>query len=157
LLDVLYDNTKQVGWHMGYGDFDCKVDLSSFRKIPWEDNLPFFLMDFENSKTGAKLEIAPRTLLKKVIDDVHKAGYNPVCGFEFEWFNFRETPQTLQEKKFRDLQPLTPGMFGYSILRSGQNKDFFHSVVKNMGEFGVPIEGIHTETGPGVLEAAIQV
>src|SRR5215467_11820218 len=34
-------------------------------------------------------------------------------------------------------------MFGYSILRSS---------LKN---FSVPLEGIHTETGPGTFEAAI--
>lgn len=31
LADVLYDNTKEVGWHMGYADFPCSVDLSTFR------------------------------------------------------------------------------------------------------------------------------
>ena len=48
-------------------------------------------------------------------------------------------------------------MFGYSLLRAGQNRDFFNAIVKNLNAFGVPIEGLHTETGPGVLEAAIFV
>lgn len=52
---------------------------------------------------------------------------------------------------------MTPGMFGYSLLRAGQNRDFFNAIVKNLNAFGVPIEGLHTETGPGVLEAAIFV
>jgi glutamine synthetase len=46
-------------------------------------------------------------------------------------------------------------MFGYSLLRAGQNQDFVHALYDEMLAFDVPIEGIHTETGPGVYEAAI--
>jgi glutamine synthetase len=46
-------------------------------------------------------------------------------------------------------------MFGYSILRSSQKSDFFHDLFDSLKKFNVPLEGIHTETGPGVYEAAI--
>jgi glutamine synthetase len=46
-------------------------------------------------------------------------------------------------------------MFGYSLLRMNQNRDFFNALMDEMLAFGVPIEGLHTETGPGVYEAAI--
>jgi len=52
-------------------------------------------------------------------------------------------------------ETITPGMFGYSLLRAGQNRDFFKALMVEMAAFGVPIEGLHTETGPGVYEAAI--
>src|SRR5207245_6456740 len=52
-------------------------------------------------------------------------------------------------------ETITPGMFGYSLLRAGQNRDFFKALMVEMADFGVPIEGLHTETGPGVYEAAI--
>ena len=51
---------------------------------------------------------------------------------------------------------MTPGMFGYSILRASQKSEFFHDLFDSLNKFDVPIEGIHTETGPGVYEAAIQ-
>jgi glutamine synthetase len=44
-------------------------------------------------------------------------GYHAEFAQEFEWFNFKETPQSLQQKQFTRMEPLTPGMFGYSILR----------------------------------------
>src|SRR5690606_23043410 len=53
------------------------------------------------------------------------------------------------------LKPFTPGMFGYSMIRSGVHSDLYHDLLTKMLEFEVPIEGLHTETGPGVLEAAI--
>jgi len=46
-------------------------------------------------------------------------------------------------------------MFGYSALRSSLNHEFFADLMEQLEDFRVPIEGLHTETGPGVLEAAI--
>ena len=46
-------------------------------------------------------------------------------------------------------------MFGYSVLRSSQKNHFFNDLFDLLREFKVPLEGIHTETGPGVYEAAI--
>jgi len=152
--DVCYDNTTYTGWHSGYPDALAKIDLATARKIPWENNIPFFIGDFETSD-GKPLEICPRQLLKKIIQRAAKAGFAAKCSLEFEWFNFRETSQTLVDKKFTSLNPLTPGMFGYSILRTSQNQPFFAALMDDLRAFGVPIEGLHTETGPGVFEAAI--
>src|SRR5687768_18491914 len=41
--DVTYDNVNFTGWHSGYPDCPARLDVSTFRKIPWEDELPFFL------------------------------------------------------------------------------------------------------------------
>ena len=49
-----------------------------------------------------------------------------------------------------------PGMFGYSWVREGQNADLCHAILDDMERFGIPIEGLHTETGPGVYEVAIR-
>ena len=88
--------------------------------------------------------------------DAQQQGYTPYFSQEFEWFNFAETPQSVSEKAYRNLQPLTPGMFGYSILRSTLKNPFFSDLFTLLRDFGVPLEGLHTETGPGVYEAAIQ-
>ena len=52
-------------------------------------------------------------------------------------------------------ETITSGMFGYSLLRANENREFFKALMVEMGDFGIPIEGLHTETGPGVYEAAI--
>ena len=52
-------------------------------------------------------------------------------------------------------EPITPGMFGYSLLRMNHNREFMNALMDEMLAFGVPIEGLHTETGPGVYEVAI--
>jgi glutamine synthetase len=46
-------------------------------------------------------------------------------------------------------------MFGYSILRSTLRTDYFTALFDQLKKFDVPIEGLHTETGPGVYEVAL--
>src|SRR6185312_6717245 len=94
-------------------------------------------------------------LLKKVLNDTNAEGYLPFFSQEFEWYNFAETPQSIQEKQFKNLTPLTPGMFGYSILRSSFQNSFFNDLFDLLKKFNIPLEGLHTETGPGTYEAAI--
>jgi len=152
--DAAYDNVSYTGWHTGYPDAPSRLDLSTFRKIPWENDLPFFLGELIPQENTPM--VCPRQLLRKVLADAVSAGFLPLFSQEFEWFNFAETPQSLQEKQFRNLQALTPGMFGYSILRSSLQSDFMTDLFELLNQFGIPIEGLHTETGPGVYEAAIR-
>ena len=94
-------------------------------------------------------------MLKKVLQRAEALGFTVMTGMEFEWFNFAETPQSWAAKKGVGPETITPGMFGYSLLRMNQNREFFKALMEEMAAFGVPIEGLHTETGPGVYEAAI--
>ena len=64
-------------------------------------------------------------------------------------------PGELYESNFHDLRPITPGMFGYSILRSSLHSAYFNDIFDMLNQFGIPLEGMHTETGPGVIEATI--
>ncbi|MBC7539925.1 MAG: glutamine synthetase [Bacteriovorax sp.] len=146
--DLAIDGMDFTGWHTGYPDANATLDLNTFRKVPWDNDVPFFLGDFN-------IDICPRNLLKKIKDETIKLGFQPFFGQEFEWFNFRETSESLHEKNFNNPKPLTEGMFGYSILRMAKNKEFLNDIYDLMFKFNVPIEGLHTETGPGVLEAAI--
>ncbi|QXV64521.1 glutamine synthetase [Mucilaginibacter sp. 21P] len=152
--DAPYDNVEVTGWHSGYPDKQCYIDLSTFRMIPWEDNVPFFIADYTGPDKKA-LDVCSRSLLKKIINECDELGYVAQFAQEFEWFNFYETPQSLQHKGFRNLEPLSPGMFGYSILRPSQNRSFYNDLFDKLTQYQILIEGLHTETGPGVYEAAI--
>lgn len=51
---------------------------------------------------------------------------------------------------------ITPGMFGYSLTRPVHNQDWYYAVWEHCKRFRVDIEGWHTESGPGVYEAALE-
>ena len=152
--DQCYDNTSVTGWQHGFPDALARLDLNTARNVPWDNNVPFFIGEFVNSD-GTPHPLCPRQTLKKVLKRAEKLGVNPMCGMEFEWINFLENSHSWQNKKGVEPTPLTPGMFGYSLLRMNQNREFFNAIQDEMLQFGVPIEGLHTETGPGVYEAAI--
>lgn len=156
IADALYDNCKYTGWHTGYPDAQARVDHTTFRTIPWEPDTAFFLVDLFG-KNGEPLVISPRQVLQRVIERAKSAGFCARFAAEYEFWIFRETPQTLREKEFHKLEPLSPGMFGYSILRASQNSPLVLDLIDQLAGFNVPLEGFHTETGPGVFEAAITV
>ena len=152
--DNCYDNTTVTGWQHGFPDALARLDLDTARHVPWDNNVPFFLGEFVNAD-GSPYPVCPRQTLKRVLKRAEKLGFMPMAGMEFEWFNFAETPQSWAAKKGVGPEPITPGMFGYSLLRMADQREFFNALMDDMLAFGVPLEGLHTETGPGVYEAAI--
>jgi glutamine synthetase len=154
--DVLYDNVTLTGWHTGYPDALAKIDLETFRRIPWEPGTAFFLIDLYKPD-GAPLAVSPRQLLRSVIQQAEARGFEPHFAAEYEFWLFEETARSLREKGFRNLTPLTPGMFGYSVLRASANCELVTGLMDQLSQFNLPLEGFHTETGPGVFEAAIEV
>jgi len=152
--DIAYDNSQYTGWHSGYPDATAVIDLNTFRQIPWDNDTPFFLADFRDAK-GDDLPVCPRSLLKQIIRQATVKGYTPLFSQEFEWFNMVDNTAELYAGKFRDVKPITNGMFGYSMQRASEKNEYFNDLFDLLKKFGVPLEGLHTETGPGVYEAAI--
>ena len=66
----------------GYRDIIAVPDLSSYRRIPWEDNVPFFLVSFFDPDTKRALSACPRGLLKAAVDKLEKSGLSAMAGGE---------------------------------------------------------------------------
>ena len=153
--DQLYDNASYTGWHTAFPDATYRIDLSSERRLADEQNIPLFLADFVGE--GEYHPICPRNQLKRMIDRASSAGFASRMAFEYEFFVFKETPASAAAKHYRDLEPLTPGNFGYSLLRTFSMSDLFNELMDHCANHGINLEGLHCETGPGVWEAAITV
>jgi len=152
--DQTYDNTKLTGWHHGFPDALVRLDPATGRRVPWDGGVPFFLGDFVTA-AGEPHPLCPRQVLKRVLKRAEAMGYAAMVGSEYEFFNFAETPQSWAAKNGVDPTPISAGMFGYSVLRAGQNRGYFNALMDECAAFGLPIEGLHTETGPGVYEVAL--
>jgi glutamine synthetase len=151
--DQLYDNVTYTGWHTAYPDAAVRLLPETGRVLPFENGLPFFLSEL----AGEAEAICPRGLLRRVLQRAEDMGFAVSAAFEYEFFVFDETPDSVREKGYRDLKPLTPGYFGYSVLRSSVHAEFYRELLDTCRAMDMPLEGLHTETGPGVLEAAITV
>ncbi len=151
--DKLYDNVNYTGWHTGYPDACVRIIPSTCRELVFEENQLLFMAEFAEA---AEL-ICPRAILRRVVDKATSMGFEAFAALEYEFFVFDETPESVRSKGYRNLKTITPDNFGYSIIRNTVNAEFYHQILDMSQKMDFPIEGLHTETGPGVLEAAIAV
>ncbi len=152
--DELYAEDSYTGWARAFPDAWATIEPTSCRPLPLEDHQSaLFLADFSGHEASA---VCPRALLRRVLDHGESLGFTATAAAEFEFFLFDETPDSLQDKGYRNPQPMTPGNFGYSVLRNSTHADFYHQLMAMCAGMGMPLEGLHTETGPGVLEAALE-
>jgi len=153
LHDQLYDNVTYTGWHTGYPDAPVRIIPESCRELGYENNTLFFLGEFAEAAEA----ICPRGTLRRVIDRALHMGFEALVGFEYEFFVFAEDAHSIREKHYRDLKPMAPGFFGYSTLRSSVHSDFYQELLETCETMDFALEGLHEETGPGVMEGAITV
>ena len=151
--DQLYDNVSYTGWHTAYPDAPVRIVPESCRDLPSEPGGLFFLCEFADKAEA----ICPRGTLRRVLERARRMGFSVRCGFEYEFFVFAETAHSIREKGYRNLKPLSPGYFGYSVLRNSVHSGFYNDFLAYCEAMDTSIEGLHTETGAGVLEAALRV
>jgi glutamine synthetase len=150
--DQQYDNVTFTGWHTAFPDAPVRLLPETCRALPLEGNMLLFLAEF----AGKAEEVCPRATLRRVLARAAAMGYGATAAAEYEFFVFNETPQSVRDKHYRNLVNLTPGYFGYSVLRSGVHAELYRALLELADDMRMPIEGLHTETGPGVMEAALR-
>lgn len=149
--DQLYDNAKFTGWHTGYPDAPVRILPQSCREMPFEDNGLFFLGEMAEPADT----VCPRGLLRRVLNKADQMGIDVFSGFEYEFFVFNETPQSARDKQFQNMTPMAPDFFGYSVIRNSVESETYLNLLNLCEQMDFALEGLHEETGPGVLEAAI--
>ncbi len=150
--DQLYDNVNFTGWHTAYPDAPVRLVPDTVRELPLEPNTLLVLGEF----TGAAEQICPRGVLRRVLQRADAMGLVVQAACEYEFFLFQETPHSVREKNYQSLKNVTPGFFGYSVLRNSVHAEIYHHLLQLCQQMDMPLEGLHTETGPGVIEAALR-
>ena len=154
----LQDKPVETAWRtvrrIGFADSIVMLDLDTYRTVPWDDNAPFFLGDFVKAD-GSPHPLCPRQVLKRVLARAKQMGFDVVIGSEYEFFNFKETSESWASKKGGKPDFISHAPGSYSLLEATENQDYFNALWDNLNRFGIPLESLHTETGPGVYEAAI--
>ena len=151
--DQLYDNVTFTGWHTAYPDASLRILPETCRALPFEENTLLFLCEFvDRAEAHLSARHAPPGAAAGG-DTGLRCRY---AAFEYEFFLFDETPESVREKNYRNLKPTSPpasSAIPCCAARSGP--DLYHEILDSFEAMRIPIEGLHTETGPGVLEAAL--
>ncbi|WP_299495602.1 glutamine synthetase [uncultured Shewanella sp.] len=153
IKDQLLDKTQYTGWHTGYPDAPVRILPASCREVYGEEGMLLFIAEFDEQAAM----VCPRQTLSRVIKQAGDMGFNVFGALEYEFFLFNETPESVRQKNYRDLNTLTPDWFGYSMIRNSVHAELYHDILAMGEQMDFSIESLHTETGPGVIEAAITV
>lgn len=153
IKDQLLDKTQYTGWHTGYPDAPVRILPHSCRDMFEEKGMLLFIAEFDEEAS----KVCPRQTLSRVIEQAKEMGFNAFGALEYEFFLFNETPESVRQKNYRALNTFTPDWFGYSMIRNSVHAELYQDILAMADIMDFPIEGLHTETGPGVIEAAIEV
>lgn len=151
--DQLYEGGDYTGWHSGFPDTGFRLLVDTERWLAEED-CPYFVAEFVE-RDGSDHGLCPRSRLRQVLERLGAKGLSARAGFEYEFFIFNETPHSVREKGYRDLTPISPGNFGYSVLRTSALGKEFTAFMNYCADIDCELEGLHCETGPGVWEGAL--
>ena len=153
--DQLYDNVQYTGWHTGYPDAaGARPARILPRRCPSKPSMLFFLGEFVEQRDVP----CPRGLLRRVLDKARGMGFEVYAGLRVRVLRVRgDAGFRAREALPRICKPIAPGFFGYSVMRNSVHSEFYLEILDLCEKMRIPLEGLHKETGPGVLEAAIAV
>jgi glutamine synthetase len=149
--EQLVPGLRFTNWDSGYADLRMIPDLETFRCVPWEERVATVICDFQ-TEAGAPVEVAPRHVLRRVLQRAAQMGYRAELALELEFRIYREDQRSLRAKRWRDLEPLSPTTSCYSLHRATGDEFIVGRLRRMMDEHGVPIEGYNREHGPGMYE-----
>ncbi|MBO1902158.1 glutamine synthetase [Leucobacter weissii] len=154
LHDVPIPGLTYTGYHTGYPDVNLRPDLSTLHLVPSEPGAAAVICDVLGLD-GAPLELAPRTVLRRVVDRANALGFEPVCAYEFEFYLFEGSPRELARRGYAELEPITAGSHTYSVYRDSGTNEIIGEIRDRLAAVGVFIEASNSEHGPGQFEVNI--
>lgn len=145
-----------ASWADGYGDVHCKPDLATLRRATWLERTVLVLCDVHNEETGALVDVAPRTILKRQLERAAAMGIVPMGASELEFFVLRETYESAQRKSFENLEPFGWYVEDYHILQGAKVEGLIGAIRRHLAGSGVPVEFSKGEWGPGQHEINVR-
>ncbi len=139
---------------LGFPDIFVVPDLSTARLFPWHEATVGVLGDYQ-TPSGEEVPIAPRSVLRRLVERAREAGFEPKFGLEYEFFVFRGDARTLKESAYR-LDPLQVRPYTYGVFGASQVAGVLQTMRQHLARAGVWIEAYNPETGPGQFELNIR-
>ena len=95
-----------TNWDTGYGDFVCRPDYATARRIPWLEGTAMVVCDLTDEE-GAPVEVSPRRILRRQLERAAERGLRVCSATELEFFLFHDTYEEAAAKGWKDLTPHT--------------------------------------------------
>ena len=147
---------KFANWELGYGDFHLVPDLNTLRIASWLDKTAFVLCDVESDKTHQPINVAPRSILRRQIDQAGETGYEVMAASELEYYIFQDSYRAAAQKGHTDLEPLGWYIEDYHMLQGAREEQFTAAARRHLRQSGIPVENSKGEWGRGQHELNIR-
>ena len=129
----------------GFPDVEIVPDLTTLRALPWRPGTAMVICDTKEAD-GSPCVMAPRQVLRSVIDRATAMGYAPSIGFEVEFYLL--DPDTLLSRD--------SGIQCYSPLRGNEYEHVIAPIRNHLTDIGMVVEASNSEYGPGQFEINIR-
>ena len=159
LLAVDVDMTPLPGyrftnWDTGYGDFVCRPDYATTRRIPWLAGTAMVVCDLTDEE-GTPVEVSPRQILRRQLERAAERGLRVCCATELEFFLFHDTYEEAAAKGWRDLRPHTSTIEDYQLLQTAREEYLLRRIRNEMRDAEIPVEFSKGEAGRGQHEVNV--
>ncbi|GGU54905.1 glutamine synthetase family protein [Streptomyces lavendofoliae] len=149
------DGYAMSSWATGYGDFAMRPDLSTLRRIPWNEGTALLVADLAWSD-GSPVVAAPRQVLRHQLQRLAEHGFTAHVGTELEFIVFKDTYEQAWNADYRGLTPANQYNIDYSILGTGRIEPLLRRIRNDMAAAGLTVESAKGECNPGQHEIAFK-
>ena len=146
---------EMSSWETGFSDLAMMPDLSTMRRIPWQEGAALVLADVQ-WLDGKDVVASPRQILRKQIKALADAGMQPMVGTELEFVLYNNSYEDAWDKHYIGLTPANQYNVDYSILGGSRVEPLMRSIRLGMSGAGMKVESIKGECNFGQHEIAFR-
>ncbi|MFC9590327.1 glutamine synthetase family protein [Streptomyces sp. NPDC056944] len=149
------DGYEMSSWDRGYGDFAMHPDLTTLRRLPWNDATAMVTADLAWAD-GTPVVAAPRQILRRQLERLAELGLTAHVGTELEFIVFKDSYEQAWDANYRGLTPANQYNIDYSVLGTGRIEPLLRRIRNEMTGAGLTVESAKGECNPGQHEIAFK-
>ncbi|GAA3099623.1 glutamine synthetase family protein [Streptosporangium carneum] len=142
-------------WERGYGDFVMRPDLSTLRRVPWQEGTALVMADLA-LEDGSDVTVSPRQILRKQLGRLAGRGWRAFVGTELEFVVYDDTYEEAWRRGYRDLSPANLYNVDYSLLGTARVEPLLRRIRLGMEGAGMYVESVKGECNLGQHEIAFR-
>ena len=149
------DGYAMSSWQTGYGDFVMVPDMSTLRRVPWQEATAMVIADL-TWHDGTPVVASPRQILKAQTNRLAERGLQAMAGTELEFVVHTDSYAAAQAAGYRDLTPANSYNVDYSILGTARIEPLLRKLRNGMAGAGLQVESAKGECNLGQYEIAFR-
>lgn len=149
------DGYAMSSWENGYSDFIMKPDMSTLRRVPWQEGTALVMADLV-WEDGSDVTASPRQILRGQLARLDERGWGAFVGTELEFVVFNDTYEDAWRRGYRDLTPSNLYNVDYSLLGTARVEPLLRRIRLGMEGAGMYVESAKGECNLGQHEIAFR-